>query len=78
MADSLPADIMQIWLAERDTWLRDHGIDPDSETWRDALEDLPEESVREFHRTFTRRMHEMLDAGHGSCLLRRAELRRIV
>ena len=78
MADSLPACIMQGWLDERDAWLRKHGLDPDNETWRDALEDLPGPTVREFHRTFTRRMHAMLDAGHGSCLLRRAELRRVV
>ncbi len=78
MADSLPADVIQDWIAERDAWLRDHGIDGGSESWRDALEDLPEETGREFHRTFTRRMYGMLDAGHGSCLLHRAELRRIV
>lgn len=78
MADSLPADVIQDWIAERDAWLRDHGLDPGSETWRDGLDDLPEETVSEFHRIVTRRMHEILDAGHGSCLLRRAELRRIV
>lgn len=78
MADSLPQEVIAEWLAERDAWLRAHGIDPDNERWREALDDLPDEIVDAFHRTFTRRLHEFLDAGYGSCLLRRAELRRIV
>jgi putative transposase len=78
MVDSLPQEVIAGWVAERDAWLRSHGIDPDNEHWRQELEDLPKETVNAFHRTFTRRMHEFLDAGYGSCLLRRAELRRIV
>jgi putative transposase len=78
MADSLPQEVIAGWVAERDAWLRTRGIDPDNERWREALDDLPDEMVDAFHRTFTRRLHEFLDSGYGSCLLRRAELRRIV
>jgi REP element-mobilizing transposase RayT len=78
MADALPGEVMEVWLTERDEWLRSHGLDPEDHCWRLKLDGLPAVTTTAFHRTFTRRMHELLDAGHGSCLLRRAELRRIV
>ena len=78
MADALPQGVIDAWVLERDGWLWAHGIDTAEQNWRAALDALPEETVNEFHRTFTRRMHELLDAGHGSCFLRRKELRRVV
>lgn len=77
-ADSLPAEVMEGWRRERDCWLRGHGVDPEDEDWHAMLEMLPEREHHEFHRTFSRKMHEMLDAGHGACLLKRIELREIV
>jgi REP element-mobilizing transposase RayT len=78
MADALPAGVIQRWHFERDAWLKEYGIDPADENWRESLEDLPEKTIERFHRTFTRRMHEFLDAGHGECLLRQPELRLII
>lgn len=78
MADALPASVLQGWVAERHAWLVENGINPTDKHWRKALEELPEETVTAFHRNFTRRLHELRDAGHGECLLRRADLRRIV
>lgn len=76
--DSLPAEVMAVWKSERDLWLRAHGVDSSLEGWHSKLENLTETQAHEFHRTFSKRMHEMLDAGHGECLLRHADLRRIV
>ncbi len=78
MADALPEPVIQGWVAERDAWLVENGINPSDEHWRLALEDLPEETLAAFHRCFTSRLHALLDAGHGECLLRRADLRGIV
>jgi len=77
-ADSLPAAVMAVWQDERNLWLRSHGIDPAQDGWHSELAALDEVDRNEFHRTFSSRMHEMLDAGHGKCLLRRADLREIV
>lgn len=77
-ADSLPAAVMAEWRLHRDQWLRGHGVDPTDEDWHARLDLLPEPRRHEFHRTFSKQMHEMLDAGHGECLLRRADLREIV
>ncbi len=77
-ADSLPAEVMTVWKAERDLWLRSHNIDSSHEDWHADLAMLKENERQEFHRTFSTRMHEMLDAGHGECLLRRADFRGIV
>lgn len=76
--DSLPRDVLDQWLAERAAWLAEHGINAEDKEWRDALDSLTDEMVNAFHRTFSRRIHDLLDAGHGECLLRRPELRRIV
>jgi REP element-mobilizing transposase RayT len=43
-----------------------------------TFESLPQEKQREFHDTFSREYLEHLDRGHGECVLRRAELSKIV
>jgi len=77
-ADALPETVIREWVAGRNAWLRANGINPDEGDWRSALEELPEGTVSSFHRQFTARLHELLDAGHGECLLRRPDLRQIV
>ena len=77
-ADSLPAKVMKGWENDRDNWLRRHKINPASESWQERLLELTTDEQREFHQTFTKRWHEMLDDCHGECVLRRAELSQIV
>jgi putative transposase len=78
-ADSLPQPVLESWVKERREWLMQHGINTDAaENWRELLEELPEAERAVFHRCFTTRLHDLLDAGHGECLLRRADLRAVV
>jgi putative transposase len=73
-----------IFVAEDNRERDDDGDDDDaheetgsagSRSWRLAVERLPTDLRREFHETFTRKMHDLLDVGHGECLLRRPDLR---
>ena len=61
LADSLPRAMLRQWVAERDAWLTRHPKPWDSPT-RD-----------EYHRRFTARLEEWLDAGYGSCVLAQPE-----
>ncbi len=76
--DSLPVPLLNQWRDERDAWLRDKGLDPFSKSWRADIEELPPPLPEQFHRAFTARIHDFLDAGHGECPLRRPSLREIV
>jgi putative transposase len=75
--DSIPREVWQRWLSERETWLRHHRIDPAQPDWHAELERLPEEQRRDFRR-FTRTLEVELDACHGSCPLRQPALAQIV
>lgn len=57
LADSLPEDLLSAWRIDRDTWLADH-----PKPWT-------AETEAEFHKRFSSRIDQALDAGHGSCLL---------
>ena len=76
--DSIPAEVLKRWRAERHTWLFRHGVAGDSVDWRLQLQALPRAAQVEFYRLFSDRWHEELDAGHGECVLRRPELARII
>ncbi len=75
--DSLPAPVLARWVAERDAWLRRHGIDP-STNWQETLRGLSAALQKEFHRTFSEAFEDYLDAGYGDCLLGRSDLARVV
>ncbi len=77
-ADSIPKSALERWEAERDLWLRAHGIDPTCDDWLHVVEMLPEDSQREFHRLFATRWNALLDECHGECVLRRPEVSKIV
>lgn len=64
LADSLPAKVVDQWRELRDNWLDAHGISSAQQ-----LDQLTEEQRHAYHREFTARFHELLDAGHGECLL---------
>jgi len=76
--DSIPAPVLAQWRADRCRWLRAHGIDPNQPTWQARLAALEIPLRKEFHRAFSERWQNELDAGHGACVLRRPELARIV
>ena len=64
LADSLPSHVLAEWRKLRDVWLADHGI-----TSAQQLDQLPEDQRHAYQREFTARFHELLDAGHGDCVL---------
>lgn len=77
MADSIPKDLWERWRDDRAVWLVKHGIDPKKHDWRKDMESLPEEERLDF-RQFTVRLEKEMDACHGTCVLRRPDLRQIV
>jgi type I restriction enzyme R subunit len=66
LADSLPQTKLREWLQEREAWLAVH-----PKPWDD-------DTNRAYHRQFTARIGKRLDAGYGSCVLARQEIRSIV
>lgn len=66
LGDSLPQSLIEQWKSELDIWMPLH-----PKPWTAEIE-------VEFHERFTERRQEWLDAGHGSCHLRSAELRALV
>ena len=70
LADSLPKEALARLESDRKAWLRQHGDIPLS-----AMEPLVKQ---EWYRLFHHRVQTWLDAGHGSCVLRRAEVCRIL
>jgi putative transposase len=76
-SDSIPENLLRRWHAEREDWLRKHGIDPKG-NWRERLEQLSNDLRGEFTRTFSERWHNNLEACHGACVLRQPELAKTV
>ncbi|MFC5457276.1 transposase [Prosthecobacter fluviatilis] len=66
MADSIPASLRQEWAQERDQWLETH-----------PKPHGPEE-IEEYQQRFTTRIERWLDAGHGTCVLRRTDCQHIL
>ena len=64
LADSVPAAVAADWRRRRDAWMCAHGI-----RTADELLKLTEAQRHEYHREFTSIFHELLDAGHGECVL---------
>jgi REP element-mobilizing transposase RayT len=62
-ADAVPEHLLDQWSAEREAWLSHH-----PPPWT-------AEAEAEYHRRFSGAMERRLDAGHGSCALRRPECR---
>jgi putative transposase len=76
--DSIPAAVARLWHQRRAEWLRRNGVDGRDPKWRAAFAELPRELQCDFHETFSREYLESLDRGLGACVLRRAELAKIV
>jgi REP element-mobilizing transposase RayT len=77
-ADSLPDAVIRAWRAERDNWLRRHHICPLARNLSELVDSLAAVERQEYHDHFSGRWQEMLDAGHGECVLKRPELSQIV
>lgn len=76
-ADSIPNAVWEQWRHGRAAWLAEHGIDPTLKDWRKYVEELSEAERKDFRR-FSKALEDEVDAGHGECLLRRAELAGIM
>ncbi|HRD53268.1 MAG TPA: transposase [Flavobacteriales bacterium] len=70
LADSLSSKALLRIEMDRRAWVKLHGDKPVSE--------MEHMLKREWYRLFHHRVQQWLDAGHGSCLLRRPEACRIV
>jgi hypothetical protein len=66
LADAVPHHVRTQWESEREAWLRIH-----PRPWSCDVE-------REYHKRFSGAMERWLDAGHGSCILRRSDCAEIV
>lgn len=66
LADPIPEDLRARWEEARAIWLQFH-----PEPWTGNIE-------QEYHKRFSTEIEHWLDAGHGSCALRRGECARIV
>jgi putative transposase len=76
--DSMPKAVLDVWFADRNRWLHDHGIDPALPNWRDRLKELDQRAVSAFHDRLWNRWHDCLDEGHGDCVLRNPDCSAIV
>jgi REP-associated tyrosine transposase len=66
LADAVPHHLRTQWESEREAWLRVH------------LQPWGAEVEREYHVRFSGAVECWLDAGHGSCILRRHDCAEIV
>ena len=66
LADAIPHNLRAQWESEREAWLRVH-----PQRWSAEVE-------REYHERFSGAIERWLDAGHGSCILRRDDCAEVV
>ncbi|MGW8256245.1 MAG: transposase [Thermoguttaceae bacterium] len=76
--DSMPEHVVRAWLAERQEWLRAHGIDPSRADWETRLSQMPRAMQLALADFVSDRWNEHLDQLHGRCVLRRPKLAQIV
>jgi putative transposase len=76
--DSMPAEVLADWLARRNAWLSEHGVDPAAATWREHVRRLPLADQHAFHSQVSARWEACLDECHGDCPLRTPALGRVV
>jgi putative transposase len=76
--DSMPEHVVRAWLAERQEWLRAHGIDPALAKGEARLSELPRAMQLAFADFVSDRWNAHLDELHGACVLRQPRLAQIV
>ena len=67
LADALPRVVIEEMKEEREQWKRMHD-----------LKNLSRDELAEYHRLFSRRYENLLNAGSGSCVLRESRISEIV
>jgi putative transposase len=77
LADSIPQEVLERWDREKQEWLRVRGYDS-RVAWKTLLPQLSESDRSDFLREFNRCREDFLDRCHGSCILRRPEVAKIV
>ena len=75
-ADALPAGVICEIEYERDQWLKHRGIELDD--LAEAFRKLSHADRRAYERLMASRLNDFLDAGHGTCALRRSDIAQIV
>ena len=76
--DSMPKPVIKRWHADREIWLRKHGIEPRQSDWVCHFIKLDPLLRADFVRIFSNRWHHQLDTGHGECVLSRPDISPIV
>jgi len=66
LADAVPNNLRRDWQSEREDWLK---------LWPQPWD---EKTELEYHKRFSGKIEQWLDAGYGSCVLRRADCAAIV
>ena len=51
--DSMPKSVLNRWYADREDWLRRHGIDPKGADWKSHFDQLDPDLRKEFVLTFS-------------------------
>ncbi|WP_193212515.1 transposase [Luteolibacter marinus] len=69
LADSIPKAALAAWENERRIWLL-HRLSSAEGDQHELLSQLNEVDRRNYIRRFGKQFHDLLDSGHGSCLLR--------
>lgn len=72
--DSIPVDVRRRWYADREEWLKQHGVSD----YESQFQNLAVQHRREYHERFSREYMEALDKGFGECVLARSKLNSIV
>jgi REP element-mobilizing transposase RayT len=66
LADAIPKSLRDQWSDERATWMRLH-----PQPWTTEIE-------QQYHQRFSAAVERWLDAGHGSCVLRKRECAEVM
>src|SRR5258708_2111278 len=63
-ADSMPQDVVERWIAERNSWLKQNGIDPQSPDWKWRVELLPASKRKDYREQLLEKWEGNLDKCH--------------
>ena len=76
--DSLPRGVLIRLTWERNEWLRARGIQVEDPAWQTQIRNLSPLDQRTYYEIFTERWMNLLDEGHGECLLRQSRFSALV
>lgn len=82
-ADALPSAVIREFEYERNEWLSHRGIDASllkngECKWKDTVGKLSATDQRNYEKVMAKKLNKYLDAGHGSCVLKRPDIRKVV